>query len=95
MEAALAEELGEIAQTEQHHEGAQPGARRRALLGRHDRRLPHQPAFAHRLARADAHGQPQLQNENDIYDLVLEQPWEDWFTSTTRSASTSPPSSRR
>ncbi|MFY7895661.1 MAG: THUMP domain-containing protein, partial [Phycisphaerales bacterium] len=24
-------------------------------------------------------GQRSYNNENDIYDLVLEQPWEDWF----------------
>ncbi|KAK0338758.1 hypothetical protein LTR94_037253, partial [Friedmanniomyces endolithicus] len=24
-------------------------------------------------------GQRSYSNENDIYDLVLEQPWEDWF----------------
>src|SRR3569623_74745 len=43
-----------------HAQGAQPSARRRALLGQDGRRLPHEPAFAHRLARAAASGARRL-----------------------------------
>src|SRR3954470_14156173 len=80
MEAALAEELGEIAQRSTtfkvhnqvpggvHCSGARSDA---YLVNLHSR-------IASRvLMRMAVIG---YQNENDIYDLTLAQPWEDWFS---------------
>ena len=80
MEAALAEELGEIAQ--------QPGS----SLKVHNQvpggvhcsgdltdayRVNLHSRIASRVLMRMAHAG--YQNENDIYDLALAQPWEDWF----------------
>src|SRR5471030_375189 len=66
---------------DQHHaESPQPGARRRARLGRlaDAYRINLHSRIASRvLMRMAVTG---YQNENDIYDLTLAQPWEDWFT---------------
>jgi putative N6-adenine-specific DNA methylase len=79
MEAALAEELGEIALTSTsmkvhnqvpggvHCSGDQLDAYRINLHSR----------IASRVLMRMAHAS--YANENDIYDLVLAQPWEDWF----------------
>ena len=79
MEAALAEELGEIAQLSTtfkvhnqvpggvHCSGSMQDA---WLVNLHSR-------IASRVLMRM--GQRSYNNENDIYDLVLEQPWEDWF----------------
>ncbi|HEX8611562.1 MAG TPA: class I SAM-dependent RNA methyltransferase [Telluria sp.] len=79
MEAALAEELGEIALTSStmkvhnqvpggvHCSGDQLDAYRINLHSR----------IASRVLMRMAHAS--YANENDIYDLVLAQPWEDWF----------------
>jgi putative N6-adenine-specific DNA methylase len=79
MEAALAEEIGEIAQQSQtlkvhnqvpggvHCSGTPVDAYRINLHSR----------IASRVLMRIAQGA--YTNENDIYDLVLEQPWEDWF----------------
>ncbi|RJG07805.1 class I SAM-dependent RNA methyltransferase [Noviherbaspirillum cavernae] len=80
MEAALAEELGEIAQQSRtlnihnqvpggvHCSGALTDAYRINLHSR----------IASRVLLRIAHGS--YVNENDIYDLALAQPWEDWFS---------------
>lgn len=80
MEAALAEEIGEIAQMSStlrvhnqvpggvHCSGSLTDA---YLLNLHSR-------IASRILMRM--GQRSYSNENDIYDLVLEQPWEEWFT---------------
>ncbi|MDB5770837.1 MAG: class SAM-dependent methyltransferase [Burkholderia sp.] len=80
MEAALAEELGEIAQQSAtlkvhnqvpggvHASGALTDAYRINLHSR----------IASRVLMRMAHGK--YTNENDIYDLALAQPWEDWFS---------------
>ncbi|NHZ90220.1 class I SAM-dependent RNA methyltransferase [Massilia sp. CCM 8733] len=80
MEAALAEELGEIALTSTtmkvhnqvpggvHCSGDQTDAYRINLHSR----------IASRVLMRMAHAS--YANENDIYDLVLAQPWEDWFS---------------
>jgi putative N6-adenine-specific DNA methylase len=80
MEAALAEELGEIAQQSAtlkvhnqvpggvHASGALTDAYRINLHSR----------IASRVLMRMAHGK--YTNENDIYDLTLAQPWEDWFS---------------
>ncbi|WP_373995243.1 class I SAM-dependent RNA methyltransferase [Massilia sp. WG5] len=81
MEAALAEELAEIAQTTSsatlkvhnqvpggvHCSGSMQDAYRINLHSR----------IASRVLMRIANRT--YNNENDIYDLVLEQPWEDWF----------------
>ena len=79
MEAALAEELGEIAQTSSsmkvhnqvpggvHCSGEMLDACRMNLHSR----------IASRVLMRMAH--TGYANENDIYDLTLAQPWEDWF----------------
>jgi len=81
MEQALADELAEIAQTTQsptlkvhnqvpggvHCSGAMQDAYRINLHSR----------IASRVLMRMANRT--YANENDIYDLVLEQPWEDWF----------------
>lgn len=80
LEAALAEELGEIAQQSKtlkihnqvpggvHCSGDLTDAYRINLHSR----------IASRVLLRIAHGS--YANENDIYDLTLEQPWEDWFS---------------
>ena len=80
MEAALAEELGEIAQQSRtlrvhnqvpggvHCSGDMQDAWRINLHSR----------IASRVLMRMAQGS--YTNENDIYDLALEQPWEDWFS---------------
>ena len=79
MEAALAEELGEIAGQSStmkvhnqvpggvHCSGDLPDAYRINLHSR----------IASRVLMRMAH--QSYRNENDIYDLALAQPWEDWF----------------
>jgi putative N6-adenine-specific DNA methylase len=79
LEAALAEEIGEIAQRSKtlkvhnqvpggvHCSGAMTDA---YLINLHSR-------IASRVLLRMAHGS--YRNENDIYDLALAQPWEDWF----------------
>lgn len=81
MEAALAEEIGEIAQagskTLKVHNQVPGGVhcsgslRDSWLLNLHSR-------IASRVLLRMAHAG--YANENDIYDLTLEQPWEDWFS---------------
>jgi putative N6-adenine-specific DNA methylase len=80
MEAALAEELGEIAQQSAtlkvhnqvpggvHASGALTDAYRINLHSR----------IASRVLLRMAHGS--YTTENDVYDLTLAQPWEDWFS---------------
>jgi putative N6-adenine-specific DNA methylase len=80
MEAALAEELGEIAQQSAtlkvhnqvpggvHASGALTDAYRINLHSR----------IASRVLLRMAHGS--YSNENDVYDMTLAQPWEDWFS---------------
>ena len=79
MEAALAEELGEIAQlstTMKVHNQVPGGVHASGhlldtyLINLHSR-------IASRVLLRMA--QSSYANENDIYDLVLAQPWEDWF----------------
>jgi putative N6-adenine-specific DNA methylase len=79
MEAALAEELGEIAQlstTMKVHNQVPGGVHASGhlldtyLMNLHSR-------IASRVLLRMA--QSSYANENDIYDLVLAQPWEDWF----------------
>ncbi|WP_436104006.1 THUMP domain-containing class I SAM-dependent RNA methyltransferase [Massilia sp. LjRoot122] len=79
MEAALAEELGEIAQqstTMKVHNQVPGGVHcSGAMLDAYRINL-HSRIASRVLMRM---GQRSYNNENDIYDLVLEQPWEDWF----------------
>ena len=79
MEAALAEELGEIAQlstTLKVHNQVPGGVHcSGSLLDAYLVNL-HSRIASRVLMRM---GQRSYNNENDIYDLVLEQPWEDWF----------------
>ncbi|MFC0131013.1 THUMP domain-containing class I SAM-dependent RNA methyltransferase [Massilia eurypsychrophila] len=79
MEAALAEELGEIAlqsTTMKVHNQVPGGVHCSGhlldsyLINLHSR-------IASRVLMRMAHSS--YANENDIYDLVLAQPWEDWF----------------
>lgn len=80
MEAALAEEIGEIAQAEgstlKVHNQVPGGVhcsgslRDAWLMNLHSR-------IASRVLMRMAHAG--YANENDIYDLTLDQPWEDWF----------------
>jgi putative N6-adenine-specific DNA methylase len=79
MEAALAEELGEIAlqsTTMKVHNQVPGGVHCSGhlldsyLINLHSR-------IASRVLMRMAHSS--YDNENDIYDLVLAQPWEDWF----------------
>jgi putative N6-adenine-specific DNA methylase len=79
MEAALAEELGEIAQqstTLKVHNQVPGGVHCSGSLVDAYRINLHS-RIASRLLMRMAQGS--YTNENDIYDLVLEQPWEDWF----------------
>jgi putative N6-adenine-specific DNA methylase len=79
MEAALAEELGEIAQlstTMKVHNQVPGGVHCSGSLVDSYRINLHSRIASRVLMRM---GQRSYNNENDIYDLVLEQPWEDWF----------------
>ncbi|TFW32546.1 class I SAM-dependent RNA methyltransferase [Massilia horti] len=79
MEAALAEELGEIAQqstTLKVHNQVPGGVHCSGSLIDAYRINLHSRIASRVLMRM---AQASYANENDIYDLVLEQPWEDWF----------------
>ncbi len=79
MEAALAEELGEIAQlstTMRVHNQVPGGVHCSGSMLDAYRVNLHSRIASRVLMRM---GQRSYNNENDIYDLVLEQPWEDWF----------------
>ncbi|MFL6675538.1 MAG: class I SAM-dependent RNA methyltransferase [Massilia sp.] len=79
MEAALAEELGEIAQqstTLKVHNQVPGGVHCSGSLLDSYRINLHSRIASRVLMRMS---QTSYSNENDIYDLVLEQPWEDWF----------------
>jgi putative N6-adenine-specific DNA methylase len=79
MEAALAEELGEIAQmsrTMKVHNQVPGGGHCSGELQDSWRINLHSRIASRVLMRM---GQCSYTNENDIYDLVLDQPWEDWF----------------
>jgi putative N6-adenine-specific DNA methylase len=79
LEAALAEELSEIAQhtrTLTVHNQVPGGVH--CSGGLHDAwRINLHSRIASRVLLRMAHAS--YKNENDIYDLALEQPWEDWF----------------
>jgi putative N6-adenine-specific DNA methylase len=79
MEAALAEELGEIAQqstTLKVHNQVPGGVHASGTVVDSYRINLHSRIASRVLMRI---GMSSYANENDIYDLVLEQPWEDWF----------------
>ena len=80
MEAALAEELGEIAQTSRTlkvHNQVPGGVHCSGdLIDSY--RLNLHSRIASRILLRLAH--KSYKNENDIYDLTLEQPFEDWFS---------------
>jgi putative N6-adenine-specific DNA methylase len=79
MEAALAEELGEIAQqstTMKVHNQVPGGVHCSGTLV-DSYRINLHSRIASRVLMRMAH--KSYENENDIYDLVLAQPWEDWF----------------
>ena len=79
MEAALADELGDIAQqstTMKVHNQVPGGVHCSGSLVDAYRINLHSRIASRVLMRM---GQRSYNNENDIYDLVLEQPWEDWF----------------
>jgi len=79
MEAALAEELAEIAQqstTMKVHNQVPGGVHCSGVLA-DSYRINLHSRIASRVLMRVAHRS--YENENDIYDLVLEQPWEDWF----------------
>jgi putative N6-adenine-specific DNA methylase len=79
MEAALAEEIGEIAQQSQTlkvHNQVPGGVHCSGTLVDAYRINLHSRIASRVLMRI---AQAAYANENDIYDLVLEQPWEDWF----------------
>jgi len=80
MEAALAEELREIAQhstTMKVHNEVPGGVHCSGELADAYRINLHSRIASRVLMRMAAGG---YKNENDIYDLTLAQPWEDWFT---------------
>ncbi|MCD2514827.1 class I SAM-dependent RNA methyltransferase [Massilia sp. G4R7] len=80
MEAALAEELGEIARqstTMRVHNQVPGGVHCSGSMVDAYRVNLHSRIASRVLMRM---GQRSYNNENDIYDLVLEQPWEDWFS---------------
>ncbi|MFL6672311.1 MAG: class I SAM-dependent RNA methyltransferase, partial [Massilia sp.] len=80
MEAALAEELAEIAQqstTLKVHNQVPGGVHCSGTMVDAYRVNLHSRIASRVLMRMAVTG---YQNENDIYDLVLAQPWEDWFT---------------
>lgn len=79
MEIALAEELGEIAaldKTMTVHNQVPGGVHCSGSLQDGWRINLHSRIASRVLMRM---GHSSYANENDIYDLVLEQPWEDWF----------------
>lgn len=79
MEAALAEELGEIAQlstTFKVHNQVPGGVHCSGALDDAYRVNLHSRIASRVLMRM---GHSSYANENDIYDLVMEQKWEDWF----------------
>jgi putative N6-adenine-specific DNA methylase len=79
MEAALAEELGEIAQqssTMKVHNQVPGGVHCSGTLA-DSYRINLHSRIASRVLMRMAHSS--YTNENDIYDLTLAQPWEDWF----------------
>ena len=80
MEAALAQELAEIAQahsdTLKVHNQVPGGVHCSGTMLDAYRVNLHSRIASRVLMRM---GQRSYNNENDIYDLVLEQPWEDWF----------------
>ncbi|WP_442920572.1 THUMP domain-containing class I SAM-dependent RNA methyltransferase [Massilia sp. S19_KUP03_FR1] len=79
MEAALAEELGEIAQlstTFKVHNQVPGGVHCSGALEDAYRVNLHSRIASRVLMRM---GHSSYANENDIYDLVMEQKWEDWF----------------
>jgi putative N6-adenine-specific DNA methylase len=79
MEAALAEEIGEIAQhstTLKVHNQVPGGVHCSGSLVDAYRINLHSRIASRVLMRMAS---TSYANENDIYDLVLEQPWEDWF----------------
>lgn len=80
MEAPLAEELGEIARqstTMKVHNQVPGGVHCSGELLDSYRINLHSRIASRVLMRMAQAG---YANENDIYDLTLEQPWEDWFT---------------
>jgi len=80
MEAALAEELREIAQqstTMKVHNEVPGGVHASGELEDSYRINLHSRIASRVLMRMAAGG---YKNENDIYDLTLEQPWEEWFS---------------
>jgi len=79
MEAALAEELGEIAQlstTFKVHNQVPGGVHCSGALQDAYRVNLHSRIASRVLMRM---GHSSYANENDIYDLVMDQKWEDWF----------------
>jgi putative N6-adenine-specific DNA methylase len=81
MEAALAEELAEIAQrtnsaTLKVHQQVPGGVHASGTMQDAYRINLHSRIASRVLMRM---ANRTYNNENDIYDLVLEQPWEDWF----------------
>ncbi|TFV88163.1 class I SAM-dependent RNA methyltransferase [Oxalobacteraceae bacterium OM1] len=78
LEAALAEELGEIAQlcTLKVHNQVPGGVHCSGSL-QDAWRVNLHSRIASRVLMRIAHGS--YVNENDVYDLVLAAPWEDWF----------------
>jgi len=80
LEAALAEELAEIpspGQTLKVHNQVPGGVHCSGTL-QDAYRINLYSRIASRVLMRMAHGS--YANENDIYDLALAQPWEDWFT---------------
>ncbi|RZI41417.1 class I SAM-dependent RNA methyltransferase [Herbaspirillum sp. HC18] len=79
LEAALAEEIGEIAQqsrTLKVHNQVPGGVHCSGTLA-DSYRINLHSRIASRVLLRIAHGK--YVNENDIYDLTLAQPWEEWF----------------
>lgn len=79
LEAALAEELGEISQLDKTlkvHNQVPGGVHCSGVL-QDAYRINLHSRIASRVLLRMAHAG--YVNENDIYDLTLEQPWEDWF----------------
>ena len=79
LEAALAEELGEIAQhsnTLKVHNQVPGGVHCSGVLA-DSWRINLHSRIASRVLLRIAHGR--YANENDIYDLTLAAPWEEWF----------------
>ena len=80
MEAALAEELGEIAltSTTMKVHNQVPGGVHCSGDVTDSYRINLHSRIASRVLMRMAHAS--YNNENDIYDLALAQPWEDWFS---------------